>query len=261
MKIFDPHIRSRTQSDDDLKNLHYFGTEEVVTTAYGAQSFERAEDLLQYFDLLAGEEQRRLQRCGLISYCALGVAPNMRPRRAHYEVWKALPELLSKKGVVALGEVGVWEDSSAHWELFERQVRIALDVGPMPILITPPVELKITLTYKMMQRLEKWDYPPSEVIINFTDERLLENVIQSGFCAGYPVGAASNDPRQVARHISDVAGRVGGTEKILLTAALRTAGADVLGVPKTIVALQDEGIDDVLIEKMVFGNARRLFRP
>ena len=259
MKIFDPYIRSQTQSDDDLKNLHYFGTEEVVTTAYGAQTFETAADLIAYFEFLLGEEYRRLRRCDLRGRVALGVVPDARPRRAHYEVWDALPELLQRDSVVAMGEIGVWEDSAAQWELFERQVRIAREIGPIPLLVTPPKTLKITMTYKMMNWLEKFGYPPSLVMMNYLDERLVENVVESGFCAGYPVGITSNEPRQVGRNIAGLLERVDRADKILLTAALRSNGGDLLGVPKTIVALQDEGVTDADIQKMVYDNAARLF--
>lgn len=259
MKIFDPNLRSRAQSDDDLKNLHYFGTDQAVTSAYGLRGFERAEDLLRFFESLIKEERRRLERCGIEAYVALGVLPDGRPRRAHFEVWRELPGLLARPEVVALGEIGVWEDREDQWQLFERQVKIALDVGPMPILITPPSTLKITLTYKMMQRLERLGYPPSLVMMNHVDQRLLVNVIQSGFCAVYPAGAPNNDPREVARVIADSLEELGGVERILLTSALGSGGSDVLGVPKAIVALQDLGIEAEQIEAMVQVNAQTLF--
>lgn len=259
MKIFDPNLRSRTQSDDDLKNLHYFGTEEAVSTAYGWRGFERAEDLLAFFESLLKEERQRLERCGIKAYIALGVLPDGQPRRAHFEVWDELPALLKRPEVVALGEVGVWEDRREQWELFERQVKIALEVGPLPILVTPPAKLKITMTYKMMQCLERLGYPPSLVVMNHTDRRLLVNVIESGYCAGYPTGAANNDPREVARAIADALEELGEVGQIILTAALGSGGSDILGVPKAIVALQDLGVPDAQIEAMVRKNAQALF--
>ncbi len=259
MKIFDPHIRSRTRSDDDLKNLHYFGTEQVVTVAHGGQSFETADQLVDYFETLVREECRRLRRCDLIAHVALGVVPDARPRRAHPELWGQLEQMLSRPPVVALGEVGVWEDSDEHWELFDRQIQMARRLGPMPVLVTPPRRLKINLTYKMMNRLEKSGYPPSMVVMTSLNEQMLENVVESGFCAGFPVGAARNDPREAGELIREVIGRVGGAERILLTTALRSSGGDLLGIPKSIESLRDAGVDDEVIEKMVYGNARRLF--
>ena len=259
MKIFDPYIRSRTQSDDDLKNLRYFGTTEVVTTAHGGRSFETAEDLIAYFEVLVGEECRRLRRCGLSPHVALGVLPSSRPRRAHYEVWEELEKLLGHSAVVALGAVGVWEDIDDHWELFERQIRIAHKVGPIPLVVTPPRELKITLTYKMMNWLERQSYPPSLVVMNRLDERLLENVVESGFCAGYPVGASSNDPRQAGVDIAEVLRRIGGADKIMLTTALRRQSGDVLGVIKSVKVLRQQGVSEKDIRQMTYDNAAHLF--
>ncbi len=231
----------------------------MVTTAFDGQTFDTASELIHYFEFLLGEECARLRRCGLGPQVALGVVPGARPRRAHYEVWEALAQLLQHQSAVALGEIGVWQDEKAHWELFERQVRIAHDVGPLPLIVMPPAELKITLTYKMMTWLEKFGYPPSLVMMSGLDERLVENVVESGFCAGIPVGSASNDPRQMGCHLHQVLDRVGGADKILLTTALRSAGGDVLGVPKTIVSLREAGVSDAQIGEMVYGNAARLF--
>ena len=52
MTIFDPHIRSETQSEDSLRHLSYFGTRGVVTAACGHRSFENAARLIEYFDEL-----------------------------------------------------------------------------------------------------------------------------------------------------------------------------------------------------------------
>ena len=259
MKIFDPHIHTPTQSDDDLENLRYFGTEKVVTTAYGGRSHQTATELIDYFEELVGDECRRLRRHGLDPHVALGVDPEARPRRAHPEVWDALAAMLERRGVVALGEIGVWEDRDDQWELFRRQVRIARRVGPLPILVTPPEKLKITLTYKMMNWLESSGYPTSLVVVTSLDERLLENVVESGFCVGYPVGSATNDPRRVGPHIREVLRRVEGGDKIMLSTALRSSGGDLLGVPKTIEALDEAGVDEGIIRQMVYANAVRLF--
>ncbi len=258
MKIYDPYIRSRTQPDEVLKNLAYFGTQEVVTVAHGGQGFEKASQLIGYLEQLTEGEVRRLERCGIRGHVALGVPPDARPRRTHYEVWEELPKLLERDVVVAVGEIGVWEDTRSQWQLFLRQVEMAVE-RELAILLVPPVELKITLTYKMMARLEKAGVAPERVLVHRMDEKMVENVIESGFCAGYPVGAATNEPRQAARFLADLLEKSGPAERVLLTSGLRTASADVLGVPKTIVALQELGVAASVIEGWVCENARRLF--
>lgn len=262
MKIFDPIVRSRTQSDDALKNLSYFGTAEVVTTSYGGRGFEGSADLLAYFRELLGGELKRLERCGLRAYGAIGVAPNARPRRAHPEVWEAIPELLELPEVVAVGEIGVWEDTARQWELFERQVRFA-DAADLPLLIATPRELRVTMTYKMMGRLERLGFAGARALFFPVDGEILQNVVESGFCAGYPVSAGTNEPREAAVALSRLLDESGAGEAlqrgVLLSAYLRRASSDVLGVPKALKALREAGVEEEILESWAQGNARRLF--
>ncbi len=259
MKIFDAQIRSDACSDADLQNLHYFDTERAVITAHAPRPFERAEDLLAYFDELTTGEYGRLERFGLQPYVALGVLPPARPRRTHYEVWRELPYLLEQPEVVALGEVGAWEDSAEHWELFERQVDIARQVGSLPVIATPPSDLRVNMTYKMMQHVEQVGMDPGLVLMNRLDERLVETVVHEGFVAGVSVGSPNLEPRKAAALLADLVDRLGSAQRIVLDSSLRTGATDVLGIPKTIVALQDLGVERRIIDKLAFGNAMALF--
>lgn len=259
MKIFDAQLRSDVCSDADLQNLHYFETERVITTAHAARHFERAEDLLEYFDGLTSDEYARLERAGLEPHVALGVLPDARPRRAHFEVWRELPFLLEQPEVVAVGEVGAWADEEEHWELFERQIRIAYEAGPMPVIATPPADLRVNMTYKMMQRIEKIGLSPDLVLMNRLDERLIETVVRDGFVAGVSVGSSDLEPREAARVLEETIDRLGSAERIVLDSSMRAGGSDVLSIPKTVVALQDRGVDTRTIERLVYGNAKSLF--
>src|SRR5690606_32408419 len=129
------------------------------------------------------------------------------PRRAHYEVWRRLAELLARPEVVAVGEIGVWEDTKKQWDLFDRQVKMSLEHGVKPLLISTPYELKVNMTYKMMQRLETLGFPPDRAVLGQLDARLLENVVQSGFVGGFGVGASSNEPREAARLVAEIVER------------------------------------------------------
>jgi predicted metal-dependent TIM-barrel fold hydrolase len=259
VKIFDAQIRSDICSEADLKNLEYFETERVLTTAHAKRGFERADDLLGYFDELTTDEVQRLRRSGLIAHVALGVAPNMRPRRAHFEVWRELPHLLQQPEVVAIGEIGAWEDSTEDWALFERQLDIATQVGDVPVICVPPPDLKVNMTYKMMQRIEKAGHGSNLCMMNRLDGRLVETVVREGFVAGVSVGSQNVEPRAAAEMLVEVIDALGSADGIVLNSALRAGSVDILGIPKTVVALQDLGADRRIIEKLIYGNAMSLF--
>ncbi len=258
MRIFDAHVRTDTRSDDDLKNLDYFDTTDVLTTAHARRPFERAEDLLGYFEWLRNDECARIERCGPTPHAALGVLPDATPRRSHPEVWTHLPELLTRPRVVAVGEIGAWEDRDRHWELFERQARIAMELD-LPILATPPSDLKANMTYKMMLRLEEIGVEPARVVMNYLDERLVETVVRDGFVAGVAVGTTDLSSKRAARTLVETIEAVGHADRIVLNSALRTGHSDVLGIPKTASELDALGLSEETIERLVYHNAAELF--
>ncbi len=258
MRIFDAHIRSDTRSEDDLRNLHYFETTHVVTAAHARRKFERASDLISYLDSLTQNEVSRLRSCGFEAYVALGVPPNARPRRSHYEVWSALPDLLSREAVVAVGEVSANRDHAEHWELFERQVEMARDAG-LALIATPPARLRANMTYKMMQRLDALGFPRHKAMMTHLDERLVETVVAEGFVAGVSAGPYHLEPRQAARVVAESIQYLGHCERIVLNSALREGAADILGIPKTVAELQELGTSDEVVSQIAFDNAARLF--
>ena len=254
MRIFDAHVRSDTRSDEDLKNLRYFETRGMLTTAHASRAFERAEDLLDYFEWLRTKELARIEGAEMFAGAAIGVLPDARPRRSHPEVWAALPDRLDQPGILALGEVGAWEDSREHWELYERQLEVAGGLGK-PVISTPPEDLKVNMTYKMMMRAERLDITPETMVMNYLDERLVETVVRDGFVAGVAVGTTNLPPRDAAETILETVEAVGHAERIVLNSALRAGSSDVLGIPKTASALADLGMADETIERITFHNA------
>ncbi len=256
MRIFDAQIRSDTRTDDELRNLAYFGTERAVTTAHAPKSFTTAGPLLEYLDALSSEEPARLERCGLRGHVALGVVPSAQPSRAHYEVWKRLPELLSRDAVVAVGEIGAWEDTATQWELFDRQVALAAELS-LPVVVTPPHELHVNMTYKMMARLSAGGLAPGRCLLTRLDERTAHTVHEEGFVVGLAVGNQDIEPREAASLIARLSER--SSARIVLSTSLRSGAADILGIAKTMVALGDAGASPEELENVAYENAAELF--
>lgn len=260
MRIFDAQIRSDSRTDDELKNLAYFGTEHALTTAHPRRAFENAADLLAYFAELVGDELDRLARCGIAARTALGLLPASVPRRAHPELWPALEQLLIDPRVAAVGEIGVWDDAKPQWALFERQARLALEAR-LPVVVTPPAELRVNMTYKMMDRLGQLGLPPHRCMMNLLDARVLPTVLEEGYTGGIAVGYGRTDPRAAARLLRATLERAPeALDQIVLCTSLRAGSADILGIPKTLVALAETGLDSTAVSALAYGNAERLFR-
>ncbi len=257
MRILDAQMRSDTRTNDDLKNLAYFGTEAVVTTAHALRSFRTASDLLDYLEDLVANEPTRLGTCGLAGYVALGVLPDAQPRRSHYEVWRTLPTLLEHEAVVAVGEIGAWSDDKTAWSLFERQLKLATE-HKLPVIVTPPYDLPVNMTYKMMAKIEKIGFPPDRVLLNHTDETTVEAVLSDGYYAGIVAGGGGTSARRAAGLVVDAIERHGSHERLVVNSSMQAGPADVLSIPKLIAELE-ESLDEATIESVVCGNAAGFF--
>jgi predicted metal-dependent TIM-barrel fold hydrolase len=129
----------------------------------------------------------------------------------------------------------------------------------MPLVITPPRDLRVNMTYKMMRRLEHLDFPPERALFNYLDARLVENVHLEGFVAGITVDPTALPPRRAARLAADALEALGDDRRLVLSSGLRAGAADVLALPKTLDALTRLGVPDPTITRLAHTNARELY--
>ena len=259
MKRFDAQLRSETCSDDELRNLAYFGVTRAVTTAYDARRFHDADDLLKYFRRLVGHELDRLQRLDIDGYGAVGVHPRARPSRAHPRVWAELPGILGGARVVAVGEIGAWDDTRREWELFDLQVRLAQD-HDLPVVLVAPADLKVTMTYKMMARLDKLAFDPGRCLLTRMVDPALSTAVREEFVCAVAAGEPHLEPREAASLLSALFDeRPDAVGRVVLSSSLDASATDVLGVPKLVEALQDLGADPGILERIAHSNAERFF--
>jgi len=254
VRFFDAQLRSDTRPDDDLRNLAYFGTTHAVITGNPDVAVQTADELVRYLREIATTERSRLERMGIRTYTGLGILPQQRPRRTHHEFWRELPRLLAVDGVVAVGEIGVWRDQTPQWDLFCRQVELAATLN-LPIIITPPTDLRVNMTFKMMKRLDELGFPPNRVVFNHAEIRTLETILVEGYFASLTVGAYHLDA-QTARELAHANRQY--KDRIMLNSGLREGLADILAAAKTLEVMS-ENEDEALIASVTFDTAFDFF--
>lgn len=253
MHFFDAQLRSDTRPDDDIRNLAYFGTTHAVITGNPDVIMQTAEELIGYLGALSVTERARLEGMGIRAYTALGILAKQRPRRTHHEFWRELPALLTTDGVVAVGEIGAWRDQAAEWNVFCRQVEIAAELS-LPIIVTPPTDLRVNMTFKMMKRLDDLGFPTSRVVFNHAEPRTLEAILVEGYFASLTVGAYHLDV-QTTREL--VQTHMGFRNQMMLNSGLREGLADILASAKILEALSD--LEPQLISALTFDTAFDFF--
>ena len=258
MKLFDTFTYSDTRTDADLDNLAWFGVERVVTCAHAPRSFETARDLWQYFERLIGPERDRLERAGLTPHVAIGVHPDAVPRRAHYEIWRELPHLLRDPAVSALGELSLRDGGERGWSLVERQLRLLADLPvakPAWISLSPQREARVR--NRWLERLgataRGLGLDPELIVVQHTDWLTIDAAEAEGFTCGLslsPFYATTAEALRIITHHD--------RRRVVLGSALREGAVDVLALPKLAAAARQAGIEQVELERVLYGNAMAL---
>ena len=259
MELFDPHIRSDARPDQDLDNLVYFDVRGGLITAHAPRPFVRAEDLITYWEWLLGPERERLARHGLRARVALGMPPRASPERASPGIWRALDGLLAREGAAAVGELSARSEEAGDWARLTRQLELA-GRHELPVVIVPPRQLRVTMTYKMMERVREVEVEPGRAIFSGLDVRQAEIALAEGFGAALRVGPLGVPPRQIASHVEALleAEPEAARARLMLTAGVRAGAADVLGLPGALQALRKHGIAEEDCRAACGGSARRL---
>ena len=159
-----------------------------------------------------------------------------------------------------MGEVGVWEDTRAHWSLFERQVALAA-AHALPLVLTPPRHRPINMTNRAMARLEQLGVHPERVLLVGLEGERAEVALSEGFRVALAVGPYGQPPREVAALVLELVARAPdrAPAALMLTAGVRAGAADILGVPKTLRHLGELGADEALRRAVCHDNAARFY--
>lgn len=256
IQYFDSHIRTDCIEDVVLENLAYFNVKQVLLAAHAPVTFETGEELLSYFHGLLTAEFHRLQNVGLQPVIALGVHPEAVPRRAHYEVWRELPQLLKNPVVVGVGELALNEDCESHRGLLKRQMVIAKD-AQLPVLVTTTSRERARKVRTILELVSEVGIPAETVLINHVDFTCLRPVLDSGCWAGVTVGPMhleGGEAVELLQRYGDSA-----VNRVVVNSGLRPGPTDVLALPKFALTLTDAGFSQTDVRRLVWGNANRIF--
>src|ERR1051325_6730175 len=139
MQFIDPHIHMVSRTTDDYQALAASGVVAVIEPSFW-QGQPRTEvgTFKDYFSSLIGWERFRASQFGIKHYCTIGLNSKEANNEALAEqVIELLPLFATKEGVVAIGEIGYDDQTSAEDEYFRIQLELAKELA-MPVQIHTP---------------------------------------------------------------------------------------------------------------------------
>lgn len=256
MKIFDPHIHMTSRTTDDYQAMAAAGVAVVLEPAFWlGQPRMHVGTFEDYFASLLGWERFRASQFGIHHVCTLALNPKEanNPRVAQ-GVIDLLPRYLPKEGVVAVGEIGLDDQTEAEEKYFALQIELARK-HDLPILVHTPHRDKKRGTARCIAVVREQRFPEERVIIDHNNEETLPIVLDTGCWAGHSIYPATkmDEDRMVA-----LVKRY-GHERILINSAADWGVSDPLKVPKTVAKMREAGVAEEVIEAIVWRNPVAFF--
>ena len=254
MRLFDAHLHPEGLSDVDLETLRTFGVERALLPAHPLLTTPTPRALLQQFAELTGRQRARCARAGITAHAALGLHPRALPRRGTDEVLSALPALLQRDKVRALGPTGLWQDTEVEREVLLAQAKLARRFR-VPLLVALPAANHERLARRTLELLRGARIPARQVLVEGVTARTLPLVRALGFRAAlslHPDGVGTDRAVALCR-------KVGGTG-LLLASHAGDGASDLLSLPRAHALLVRARLDP-LAGRVAFRNAAAFFGP
>lgn len=252
MRFIDPHIHMQARVTDDYERMAAAGIVAIIEPAFWlGQPRTQAGSYIDYFSALVGWERFRASQFGIRHYCTIGLNSKEANNEALAEqVMDLLPRYLMKEGVVAIGEIGYDDQTSAEDRYYREQLGLAVELDMLVLVHTPHRDKKAGTVRSMEVALEM-GMLPERVIIDHNNEETVQDVLDRGFWAAftlYPNTKMGNE------RMVEIARRY-GAERIIIDSSADWGVSDPLAVPKTAQLMLARGIPSDHVEAICYGNA------
>ena len=256
MKMFDPHIHMTSRTTLDYEAMAAAGIGAVVEPSFWVgQPRTHVGTFEDYFNMLLGWERFRASQFGIRHVCTLSLNPKdaNNPRVAQ-GVIDLLPRYLAKDGVVAVGEIGYDDMTPEEDKYFATQLELALRFD-LPALVHTPHRDKKRGTERSLALVKEVGFPEARVLIDHNTEETLPLVLATACWAGHSIypHTKMDEVRMVA-----LVKRY-GSARLLVNSAADWGVSDPLKVPKTVAAMQEAGIPEADIRRIVWDNPVAFF--
>jgi predicted metal-dependent TIM-barrel fold hydrolase len=254
--MFDPHIHMTSRTTDDYQAMADAGIVAIVEPAFWVgQPRTHVGTFEDYFLSLLGWERFRASQFGIKHFCTMGMNPKEANRRELADgVLDLLPRYLEKEGVVAVGEIGYDDMTDEEDRIFRRQIELAMEYE-LPILIHTPHRDKKNGTERTVAVVKEMGIRPEHVLVDHNNEETIEITLDSGCWAGHSIYPKTKmDEHRMVEIVKKY-----GSERIIINSAADWGVSDPLKVPKTVAALSEAGVDEAMIQSIVWDNPASFF--
>jgi hypothetical protein len=246
--FFDAHLRGASLTDRDVADIRFFGVVGALSPLVDRGVAATAADLRRDWEgvVLA---MTRLRRAGLGAFAALSVPPGRIPARGTEALLAELPELLSRRAVVAIGPVGPGSGTPREEELFSRQLEMARELR-RPVMVATPPRDHVRSTRRAIAALRESGIPPERVLVDGADAHTVRILRSVGYCAVLSLSTGRSALDVAARLVRSL-----GPEGIALASHAGDGVGDLLALPRAADRMARIGLSDAVIRRVCGRNA------
>lgn len=249
---FDPHIHMSSRTTDDYQAMADAGIRGVIEPAFWlGQPRTTLGSFIDYFASLIGFERFRASQFGIQHYCTIGLnSKEANDEGLAREVLDILPRYALKEGVVAIGEIGYDEITSAEEKAYVEQLKFAVE-HDMVVMVHSPHRDKHRGILRSMDVAAEVGVPMHKLVIDHNNEETFKDVLDRGAWAAFTIYPHT---KMDAVRMADVI-EANGSERIIVDSSADWGISDPLAVPRTAKLLEARGVDAEVIRAATWQNA------
>ncbi len=256
MVIIEPHIHMFSRTTDDYRAMHDAGIRACVEPSFWLGGDRRyAGTFFDYFRLILDFETVRAARFGIDHYAGVSVNPKEAENTALVEeVLAGIGEYLDHPRCVALGEIGLNNNTEAEIAAFRRQLLMA-EERKMPVIIHLPHVPKVEGAKIIVDIIRAEGVTQERIVIDHNTEDSMKISYETSCYCGmtvYPYSKLS--PERVSRIVRDF-----GAERMMVNGSADWGVSDPLSLVKVADFLAKDGHPEEVIRKLVFEHATAFY--
>ena len=250
--MIDTHIHADARSSEDFEKMFISGIDTAISCSYYPYKINNnPEILLNHLKRILNFEPRRAIEYGLDLKIALGIHPTNSLKNNEI-IFDSLRKWIENKDIIAIGEIGLDENTELEKEVFKKQLELAQETKTKVIIHTPRKNKLEVL--KDIKSIVLSTIDPKLVVIDHINLNTIEEVIDEDFTIGLTVQPQKMEVDEAIEILDNY-----GFDKFLLNSDISNKPSNPLSVPKTVRTLKRLGYKENEIDKVAFKNAEGFF--
>ncbi len=250
MRLIDSHVHVTTMPYEGLMAMAQGGITKMISCAVVARA-QHAESYFDHFRQTYDFYRNICSKLGIELYTAVGLHPTGIPHDWP-RVIDRLPEFFNEPTVVAIGEIGMNNNSQLERDVVKAHLIVAKEYGKPCIMHTPAQNRKQTVDM-YFEIATQVGIDPKLLVIDHTMTDTIDQIDDFGAIPAISIRKKNVPPEALLKDLDRFA------HGMLNSDYSNFHENDCTGVIKAVNYLKEHGVDPKIIENLAYNKAAEVF--